>query len=559
MHSNKPVPSSTVVARPHQFKLPTNPRIGIIGSGWTGLYALKTFLEEKLTNIIVFERTEEVGGVWVYREDVPGGCFQKTRTTASKSYLHASDFPFPEDTSCHFPHHKEVLKFLQDYADHFKLHPYIQTKTHVEQAYKDKETNKWVVVTYEGAAVREDPLTVGTKKIHEFDILVCASGQHQNPFVPMETVPWKDYKGEYSHAHNYKHVTPDMADKSMCIVGGGESASDVAAEVCETSDDTYMSIRSGVWFQDRTVGAWQPADMVFTKHQRLWGFTDYHSWLIFLGRYIMLELMWGKGGSGVDVWQPHCQYFHGFLNKSRDTVDKVALGKIKPRGAAVKCEGKKVWFAGRSEPDNIDHVIFCTGYRSNHPFMRDGQTDTHAYKYVFDTRDPTLCFLGTVRPMIGSIPALAELQARWAAKIYTGQYTIPCCEDMAEIVIADKVKHKRVFPQDDYSLPQLVNHWYYSDEIAELFDAKPKLVQWFFRNPFTWWKIISAPWSAFLYRVEDPKTRDEALKNIEVHTWLPSHFSFHAMNNVILFMDLCVVLMVLGFVYYIFTLITSLF
>ena len=49
---------------------------------------------------------------------------------------------------------------------------------------------------------------------------------------------------------------------------------------------------------------------------------------------------------------------------------------------------------------------------------------------------------------------------------------------------ADKIPHKRVFPADDHHLPQLVNHWEYSDEIASYFGAKPDLVRWFFRNPF---------------------------------------------------------------------------
>lgn len=45
----------------------------------------------------------------------------------------------------------------------------------------------------------------------------------------------------------------------------------------------------------------------------------------------MIEMMWGKGGSGLKEWQPSCAYFHGFLNKSRDVVDKAALGKVFPR------------------------------------------------------------------------------------------------------------------------------------------------------------------------------------------------------------------------------------
>jgi len=36
----------------------------------------------------------------------------------------------------------------------------------------------------------------------------------------------------------------------------------------------------------------------------------------------MIELMWGKGGTGIKEWQPTCPYFQGFVNKSRDIVDK---------------------------------------------------------------------------------------------------------------------------------------------------------------------------------------------------------------------------------------------
>jgi len=493
----------------------------VVGGGWCGLYALKAFLEEGL-DAVLYEKTDAIGGVWVYREDKPGGCYLKTRTTASKCYLHASDYPMP-DTVGHFPNHVEVLKFLNDYTDRFDLRRHIQTNITVHKIRKTKDGKKWKVVFYRGSG--DEPKS-GKREVEYYDFVSASSGQHQTPFLPMEDEPWKHYKGEVNHSHYYKHVTPDMADKTICIVGGGESASDVATEVCETAKKTYMSIRQGVWFQDRTVGAHQPADMVFTKHQRLLGFSDFQSWLVWIGRYIMIELMWGKGGSGVDVWQPKCRYFHGFLNKSRDVVDKVALGKVEPRSGAVKIEGKKIWFRGRDQPDEIDLVIFSTGFRASVGYLNGKQSYTNAYKLVFDPEDPTMCYIGSPRPMIGSIPALAELQARWAAKVYSGQVSLPSTPEMKRIMAADRIRHKRVFPQDDYSLPQLVNHWEYSDEIGAMFGAKPNLVRWFFRNPFHWWTIISAPWSAHIYVVEDEKKRGEALKNIR-KTYLPGHFPFH--------------------------------
>jgi cation diffusion facilitator CzcD-associated flavoprotein CzcO len=52
--------------------LTTKPRVCIVGGGWSGLYALKWFVEEGLTDVVLFEQTNSVGGVWVYTEDKPG-------------------------------------------------------------------------------------------------------------------------------------------------------------------------------------------------------------------------------------------------------------------------------------------------------------------------------------------------------------------------------------------------------------------------------------------------------------------------------------------------------
>ncbi len=51
---------------------PLSKKVCVIGAGWSGLYALKTYIEEGFTDVTLFEKTDSVGGVWVYREDTPG-------------------------------------------------------------------------------------------------------------------------------------------------------------------------------------------------------------------------------------------------------------------------------------------------------------------------------------------------------------------------------------------------------------------------------------------------------------------------------------------------------
>jgi cation diffusion facilitator CzcD-associated flavoprotein CzcO len=45
------------------------------------------------------------------------------------------------------------------------------------------------------------------------------------------------------HSHSYKKPTKAMKGKTVLVVGGGESASDVAAEVCEKAARTILAIR----------------------------------------------------------------------------------------------------------------------------------------------------------------------------------------------------------------------------------------------------------------------------------------------------------------------------
>ena len=53
---------------------------------------------------VMVEASPDIGGVWRYDHDKPGGVFEQTRATSSLHFMHAADFPFPEGTP-DFPSH----------------------------------------------------------------------------------------------------------------------------------------------------------------------------------------------------------------------------------------------------------------------------------------------------------------------------------------------------------------------------------------------------------------------------------------------------------------------
>lgn len=98
-------------------------RVGIIGGGISGLLACKYTLEKGLIPI-VFEASNAIGGVWTQT-------IESTRLQSPKRTFEFTDFPWPKSVRGRYPHNKEVLKYVEDYAKHFGLMGYIQLNTKV--------------------------------------------------------------------------------------------------------------------------------------------------------------------------------------------------------------------------------------------------------------------------------------------------------------------------------------------------------------------------------------------------------------------------------------------
>eukprot|EP00061_Rhincodon_typus_P000471 g11814.t1 len=79
--------------------------------------------------------------------------------------------------------------------------------------------------------------------------------------------------------------------------------------------------------------------------------------------------------------------------------------------------------------EEVDWVVFSTGYSVSYPFLEDSVTQVtpeHValYKHVFPPglKPPTLAVIGLVDPLVAINP-IAEMQARWATRIFAGSGT----------------------------------------------------------------------------------------------------------------------------------------
>ncbi len=454
-------------------------RVAVIGAGWSGLYATK-WLAQLGLEVTCYERSAALGGLWRFAADRPGGVFRQTVVTSSKHFLHASDLPFDEGGD--FPHHRDVLAFLERYVERFGLRPLLRLGCEVRRV--TRHARGWTV---ESDAGRE-----------EYDAVVVAAGSHQQPRAALG--PFARYAGRLMHTATYKDAAHVAPGETVVIVGGGESASDVAAECAARGARVHWSIAHGQWFADRHLGAY-PADHLVAFGLRVFG-----------GRFISLEYVmrtivaalisrkWGLGGHGVPQWAPEVPNLHQFLNKSRDALQAVRSGALRPAPGVSDVQGCDVVFADGSRV-TAQHVILATGFEPHWPFLPEQPERT--FRKVFWTHDETLAYVGFARPVLGSIPSLSELQARWVAHVFAGRRPLPARARLALWAAREELLQRRWF-LDRSRLGVLVDQEVYASDLAARVGAQVRWGRLLAFRPRLFWLLLLSPWSAFKYQLHDP-------------------------------------------------------
>ncbi|MGC1480821.1 MAG: NAD(P)-binding domain-containing protein [Chthoniobacterales bacterium] len=200
------------------------PRVAVVGAGAAGLVSAREARREGL-DVVVYEASDRVGGVWVYREEVgadpagqrPGGrphgsLYSSLRTNLPKEVMAFRDFPF--EGGRQFPEHARVLAYLERFATEFGVVRQIRFKTPVEQV-MPKPDGGWLVRTAAG----EDT----------FDAVMVCNGHYSRPRLP-DLPGTGDFPSQMLHSRNYRHPEP-FAGKRVVVIGSGASGTDLAGEI----------------------------------------------------------------------------------------------------------------------------------------------------------------------------------------------------------------------------------------------------------------------------------------------------------------------------------------
>ncbi|XP_067273301.1 flavin-containing monooxygenase 5-like [Pseudorasbora parva] len=476
-------------------------RVAVIGGGTSGLTCIKCCLDEGLEPVC-FETSDDLGGLWRFKETPDpdrASIYYSLIINTSKEMMCFSDFPIPS----HFPnymHHSLIMDYFRMYADHFKLKRHIRFQTkvlHVTPRPDFPHSGQWDV---------EIESKDGRREKQVFDAVMVCTGHHCHPHLPLKDFPGiETFRGKFFHSREYK--TPEeWRGKRVVVIGIGNSGGDIAVELSRMAKQVYLSTRRGSWILNRVGEKGVPSDMIFSKRMRGWviqmlpvGFINN------LGEK-QLNKRFNHKLYGL---QPAHRVFsqHPMLND--DLPNRILSGTVSVKPNVQEFRGSSVVFEDGTVEDDIDLVVFATGYTFSFPFLSShvipvSNNKVSLYKYMYPPalEHPTLAVIGLIQPR-GAIMPISEMQARWATRVFKGLCKLPSMSAMMKDIKAkDNEMAQRYVAAQRHTIQ--VDYIPYMDELAKQVGVRPSILKLLLTDPRLALNIIFGPCTPYQFRLHGP-------------------------------------------------------
>ena len=177
-------------------------KVAVIGTGFGGLAAAVRLKQAGVRDLVLFEKSQDVGGVW-RANTYPGAACDVP------SHLYSLSFAPKADWSRRFAPQAEIHQYLRDVARDFDVLRHIRFGTEVLAAAFDDDSGTWRLTLPGGAE-------------HEAHVLITATGQLSRPSTP--AIPGlATFEGTLFHSAEWDHAH-DLTGDRVAVLGTGASA-----------------------------------------------------------------------------------------------------------------------------------------------------------------------------------------------------------------------------------------------------------------------------------------------------------------------------------------------
>ncbi|KAK2001341.1 dimethylaniline monooxygenase [Colletotrichum falcatum] len=454
-------------------------RVAVIGAGASGLVTAKYLSQAREyfgipgIQIRIFERENCVGGVYRYK------VYEEAEMVSSKYLTGFSDFRVAQDLPDFLPV-ADYVRYLESYCSHFDLWDLIETRTEVTRVSRTASGHRifFRPTDNESTSFTKDESSKGGS--WDCDAIAVCSGLNNVPSIP--AIQGLD-RVQTLHSSEVKERQQFGTNTSVMILGAGETAMDLAhLAVTSKAREVTLCHKDGFFCAKKKIpmpvllNKWKPDPRQKPVDTAIASFLDtaylperlQHSlltWSVYDKTLKFLHFLSGGTIAGPDQWV-------GGIKGDRNNVDSLFLVKSdralpylneghrardifsRFRAFLMNVElkdtgGKKIQTApwplffskdgtvNFPESNNLEHaealsrvmrpdlVVLATGYVRRFSFLGEDypKPDELDVRGIWRRGDVATGFIGFVRPGIGAIPPLAELQAQlWVLKLIQHQY-----------------------------------------------------------------------------------------------------------------------------------------
>ncbi|MFG2177398.1 flavin-containing monooxygenase [Streptomyces abikoensis] len=334
-------------------RISTPERLCIIGAGYVG-NGLARALRQAGVPYDQFEATGEIGGNWAH------GVYDSTHLISSKKSTQYVEYPMPADYPT-FPSRAQMLRYLNDYVDHFHLREHIEFDTEVVEVRPLDRT---------GMAGWRVTLSTGERREQrEYAGVVVANGHYWERNIPVYP---GTFSGRQLHSRDYRRPADFGTGGRVLVVGGGNSASDLAVEAAATFGSADLSMRSGYWFIPKTIFGIPASEL-----DRVWLPMPLQR----LGFKALLRLSYGRYEQ-YGLQRPDHKLFSKDVTVNSSLMYALLHGKVRPRREIARFDGSTVHFADGTSGE-YDTIVWATGFRTRFPFLDESM-------FVWENGQPLL-------------------------------------------------------------------------------------------------------------------------------------------------------------------------